>query len=1067
MNYSHADGVPDGGILSIVEDGNGAIWAGGQYGITKLDSGSWRQVGAESGYPAPGAQVLFVDRRGTLWVATDGLDFGLRKDPVRRNTILVLAPNTRSFVGTGESVGQVWTMAEAPDGKVWIAETSGHTVRPIMGRRSSERGITLSAEPLCVLFDRDRSLWIGANQKGLRRVADVRHSEANVVDQFRSRGGLSSDRVYTALEDREGNLWFGTGVGLDRFRENKVTPYSSQEGLASDQKLAVASTPDGSVWLFNYTSDTVQRLRQGQISTSTLPRYSRSDTTRILSLYADRTNHIWLGGSFDLAEGSDGKFSFVKVPDIESGGMVHAITRDTRGDLWVTVWGGDKGGGVLRLRNGHWTDFRAGANLPQYRCRVLYGDPGGRVWLGFENGDVAVHENDEFKVYSSQDGLPGGRVLAITGDRAGNVWIGGESGLSRVDRGRFVTITKKNGLPGNSMAGIVEDGEGFLWLAGELGVLRVDPRELEKALLSPSYRVQGTVFDAIDGFRGLPRQHEPFPTATRAADGRLWFSTSEGVAVIDPRHLPKNTVPPPVLIEAVKTDDRTLTASSGFRLRPRTRDLQFEFVALSLAAPERVKFRYKLDGYDEDWQDTGTRRQAIYANLGPGNYRFRVIASNNDGVWNEEGATVAFSVAAAWYQTWWFRVVALAAFLALLSGVYRLRIQQLRRQERKLRDVIETIPTFAWTALPDGCIDFVNRNWQEYTGLSTEKAAGWGWQEAAHPEDVEQNVEKWRASLTTGEPFEDEVRYRRAADGQYRWFLSRAVPLRDHRGKILKWFGTSTDIEDRKRAEHEREKLREMEADLAHVNRVSVLGELAASVSHELKQPIAAAMTNAKTCMRWLQRDQPDVEEALEATNRIVKDGSRATEIIERLRSLYKKSPPHSELVNVNEIVYEILVLLRSEANRYSISIRTELTPDLPKISADRVQIQQVLMNLMLNAIEAMKETAGELTIKTELGQSGQLLVEVSDTGVGLPKERTEQIFDAFFTTKPQGSGMGLSISCSIVESHGGRLWATDNSPRGARFCFTLPIKAEAPDSVVSGDRTGPADGLSSNNPIG
>jgi PAS domain S-box-containing protein len=357
------------------------------------------------------------------------------------------------------------------------------------------------------------------------------------------------------------------------------------------------------------------------------------------------------------------------------------------------------------------------------------------------------------------------------------------------------------------------------------------------------------------------------------------------------------------------------------------------------------------------------------------------------------------------------------------------------------------MPTFAWTALPDGSVDFVNRHWQQYTGLSTERTAGSGWQEAAHPEDLERNVEKWRASLATGEPFEDEVRYRRAADGQYRWFLSRAVPLRDHRGKIVKWYGTSTDIEDRKRAEQEREQLR---TDLAHMNRVGILGELAASVSHELKQPIAAAITNAKTCMRWLRRDQPDVDEALEATSRIVKDGSRATEIIDRLRSLYKKSPPQRELVDVNEMVREMLVLLRGEVNRYSISTRTELAPDLPKITADRVQLQQVFMNLIVNAIEAMKDTAGELTIKTEPGQGGQLLISVSDTGVGLPDENTDQIFNAFFTTKPQGTGMGLAISRSIIESHGGRLWASANNGRGATFQLTLPAEVTASSSSVA-----------------
>jgi PAS domain S-box-containing protein len=385
--------------------------------------------------------------------------------------------------------------------------------------------------------------------------------------------------------------------------------------------------------------------------------------------------------------------------------------------------------------------------------------------------------------------------------------------------------------------------------------------------------------------------------------------------------------------------------------------------------------------------------------------------------------------------------------LAVLGNTFNYAAQQLqklyedlRRSERELRDVIEAMPTMVWIARTDGSNEFGNRRWQEYTGLSHERTFGPGWQDAVYPTDLKRHWEKWCASLASGEPFENEVRYRRAADGEYRWFLSRAVPLRDEHGKILRWYGVSTDIEDRKRAEEERERLR---ADLAHVNRVSMLGELAASVSHELKQPIAAAMTNAKTCMRWLKRDQPDVDEALEATSRIVNDGTRATEIIERLRSLYKKSPPQRELVEVNEIIREMGELLRPEANQYAVSIRTDLATDLPKAGADRVQLQQVFMNLMLNAIEAMKETGGVLTVKTQLGENGQLLISVSDTGVGLPKDKIEQIFDAFVTTKPQGSGMGLSISRSIVESHGGHLWATANNGRGATFHFTLPTATE------------------------
>jgi signal transduction histidine kinase len=250
------------------------------------------------------------------------------------------------------------------------------------------------------------------------------------------------------------------------------------------------------------------------------------------------------------------------------------------------------------------------------------------------------------------------------------------------------------------------------------------------------------------------------------------------------------------------------------------------------------------------------------------------------------------------------------------------------------------------------------------------------------------------------------------------------------------------DLTERKRAEADRENLRQLQADLEHINRVTTLGELSASLSHELKQPITAAITNAQTCLRWLMHDEPPLKEAREAASRIVENGNRAAGIIDHLRSFYKKgSPPERGLVDVNDVIQELLGLLRSEANRYSISMRTDLAAELPKVTADRVQLQQVFMNLMLNGIEAMKDTGGELTIKSGPGQDGYLLISVSDTGVGLPEEKADEIFSAFFTTKAQGSGMGLSISRSIVESHGGRIWAAANPGPGAVLHFTLPTQ--------------------------
>jgi PAS domain S-box-containing protein len=251
---------------------------------------------------------------------------------------------------------------------------------------------------------------------------------------------------------------------------------------------------------------------------------------------------------------------------------------------------------------------------------------------------------------------------------------------------------------------------------------------------------------------------------------------------------------------------------------------------------------------------------------------------------------------------------------------------------------------------------------------------------------------------------------------------------------------------ERKLAREERERLRQAQADLAHINRVTTMGELTASLAHEIKQPITAAVTNARTCLRWLGRDHPDVEEAREAASRIVKDATRAADIISRISLLFKKGAVKRELVDVNEVIREMIVLLRAEATRYSISVRTELAEHLPQVMVDRVQLQQVLMNLVINGIDAMKDVDGkrELAIKSQRRENEQLQVSVSDTGLGLPPQQADQIFDAFFTTKADGTGMGLRISRSIIETHGGRLWVADNPRRGARFCFTLPTKVEA-----------------------
>jgi two-component system, LuxR family, sensor kinase FixL len=491
--------------------------------------------------------------------------------------------------------------------------------------------------------------------------------------------------------------------------------------------------------------------------------------------------------------------------------------------------------------------------------------------------------------------------------------------------------------------------------------------------------------------------------------------------------------------------------------------------------------------------------------------------------------------------------------------------------ERALTDqfrlIIDTIPTLAWRARPDGYAEFFNQRWQEYAGLSSEQAQGWGWTSAIHSEDLTGLTDRWRAMVEAGQPGEAEARLRRA-DGEHRWFLFRAEPLRDERDQVVNWYGTFTDIEDRRRAEtvlreqaglldlthdtifvrdvqdvitywnrgaeerhgwsreeavgkvsHQlmqtifpapleditaelhrtgrwegelvhakrdgtqvivasrwslqrddrgrpvatletnnditerrrmQQALDEAQANLARVHRVILLGEMTASIAHEVNQPITAVVTGARAGSRWLAAQPPNLDEARQVLDRIVKDGNRASEVINRIRTLVRKSPPQKDRVDINEAIRETLALTLSEAQKSRVSLQTQLSSNLPFVLGDRIQLQQVVLNLITNAIEAMKgfgERPRELLVTSGQHDLNGVLVTVRDSGPGLERDKVDHLFDAFYTTKPDGIGMGLAISRSIIEAHGGRLWATSNVPGGAVFQFRLPAEGQEASS--------------------
>ena len=1073
---------PGGAVNGIAQTADGYLWIGTDRGLIRFDGFNFGPVSFTSIATASNVPILqlLTDAGGKLWIRPQGADLVRQKDgkfeSVRYGPDVITALSKDNHDGVlasdieqgtlrfmeghvqklGPSSPPVISLAETADGKIWLGTLGdglfflrgGQATRVNAGlpdrkincllaigsdelwvgtgtglyrghgtgfRRLELPSFLGDVQVLSLLRDRDSNIWVGTTS-GLLRIngKGISFSEEN---ELRGDGGITA-----LFEDREGNLWIGGARGLGLIRDSAFVTYSSVSDRRFEHNGPVYVDPEGRTW-FAPAQGGLYVLQNGRVQpvTSIPPNevvYSISGPADVV--WAGRQ----LGGltRIRFRNGAIASQSYTETNGLAQN-SAYAVYESRDGSVWV----GTLNGGVSKFKDGHFTTYTTTNGLASNTVSSILETRDGAMWFATPTG-LSSLSNGQWRTYTTKEGLPSAEVNCLFVDSSGTLWSGTSAGIASFTSNHFQAPNESPDVLREQILGIADDKSGRFWIATLHHVLRV-PRD--KVLSGVVKAVDVHEYDQADGLEsteGVKRSR----SVVSDSEGRIWFSLRNGLSVVNPSQINDNSVPALPHIESIAADDNIANLAAFVQIPPSPRRITFQYAGLSLAVPERIRFRYFLEGFDSSWSQPVAAREAVYTNLGPGSYRFRLVASNSEGLWNGPETAIVLNVAPAYYQTYWFRLSCVAVFIALLWAGYKMRIHQLQEQEKKFRDAVETMPALAFVADPNGKRTFLNRGWLEYTGLSSEQASGSGWEKAIHPDDLRRVTERWRESQTTGEPLDYEARLRRGSDGVYRWFQTRARPLRDNRGKIVKWCAVANDIEDRKRAE-------ELQAELAHTNRVSTLGELAASISHELKQPISAAVTRAQTSLRWLNRDQPDLDEARRATVESVKDARRAANIIDRLGSLYKKTPPQRESVDVDEIIGEMILLLRGEANRYAVSIHTDLAADLPLLTADRVQLQQVLMNLMLNGIEAMKETGGVLTVKTGPGEGGQVLISVSDTGVGLPAERADEIFNAFFTTKPQGTGMGLAISRSIVESHGGRLWATSHDGRGATFHFTLP----------------------------
>lgn len=655
--YTTAEGLPNNQIGQIAADASGdvLIEVGGQLL-------QWKNETFTPSTPAPDALVEGspqLTRTGAIWYR-DGST--LRK---------VEAGKVTATIKTGLDVRIFY---EDRAGRLWVGTRDDRLLMYEAGRLTeySEQNGYPRLHPSVIGEDRQGSIWFGTNGQGLFQFRDGRFTHYTAQD------GLVGDSVRSISQDREGTLWVGTESGLSRLTVRVVSAYASRDGLAADNVYPIYEDRRGTIWIGSWFGLT--RYADG-VFTNVSEQYGVADM-QITSLLEDDAGGLWLGawgapaGWSAVRYVKDGKVNSFRYDELPAA-HVRAILQDRAGHIWFGT-----ANGLVKYGDKRFTSYTAREGLTGKEIQVIYEDRQGNLWLGADNG-LTRYRDGVFTTYTEQDGMANNIVRAISEDREGVLWIGMyDSGLYRLKDGRFTHYTTRDGLFDNGVFRIIEDDRGNFWISCNLGIYRLRRDELNAFAEGRALEVTSVPYNKHDGMLNSECNGGGQPAGIRARDGRIWFPTQGGVAVIDPDRLPANRQPPLVVIESFIIDTQPVSAHAPVELQPGQVNVEIHYSGLSFINPELVKFKYKLEGLDTDWVDAGTRRTAYYAHLPPGRYLFKVKAANRDGVWNEEGAGIRITVVPPFWRTWWFSLLAVCSCALLAFLLYRRRILQLERARR-------------------------------------------------------------------------------------------------------------------------------------------------------------------------------------------------------------------------------------------------------------------------------------------------------------------------------------------------------------------------------------------------
>ena len=1027
-DYRPSAPLPDGDIRMLFESRAHQVFVGSDDFLYAIpNDGVPRAIRQHTGW----INGMWEDEKGAIWVADGTALFVYEQGRLSK-----FSRNLYNATALAGDRDHLWVASMSG---LFLMERRNPFLRPLAPQ-------IIQGEVNAVLKDHDGNLWAGTTAAGLVRLT------AGVTSSFTAADHLTDDKVLSLYEDPEGSLFVGTAAGLDRFRQAKLTTFTRKEGLPSDQTAGAVETRDGSVYVLCLGGGWA-RIKDGVVTALTakdgLPELYGN------GLFESRDGSLWLGNA-GLTRYWHGKFTRY------SGGrlahhFVSAIGEDDEGLIVAT----DETV-ALRFRDGVVRPFTIRGqttplSTPGNYTFTIYRDPSGTLWFGTVKGlfKFAKGESPD-RARQMQVNFP---VTSISGDGRGSLWLGGRiPGLVRFDLrdGRVTHYTKRDGLFDFYTSRALSDAEGNVWISTADGIYMAPRSDLDAFRDGRISTVRAVRYDTADGMKTSEASNPGSqPGGCRTRDGRLWFTTPKGIVVVDPRRLPRNERIPPVVIEEVVADGARFSPGPDLRIPAGKDKVEFHYTGLSLSVPARVRFQFQLEGYDRNWVDADSRRVAYYTNLPPGDYRFRVIAANDDGVWNREGASLSFVLLPLFYQTAWFRAALGLAFLLTAFAGQRLytarlrgraaelarmvgeRTRDLQTQKSFLQQVIDITPNHIFVKDLEGRFTLVNRTLAEANSLRTGDLIGKCVEEilpdAGEAKDLRN--EDLEVIRTGREQFLPEAKLT-TATGQARWLQLVKCPLFDEHGKVSHVLGVGTDITQLRAAKEAAEAASRAKS------------EFLANMSHEIRTPMNGILGMTELAL--------DTELSAEQREYLELVRSSAESLLGVIGDVLDFSKIEAGKLDLDPVPFALRAHLEHcvrplavRADQKGLELTCEIQPDVPDdVVADPGRLRQVVTNLVGNAVKFTER--GEVVLGVEVESRGAeqavLHFTVRDTGIGIPTEKQATIFEAFsqadgsMARKFGGTGLGLTISARLAGMMGGRIWLESQPGEGSCFHFTAAV---------------------------